>query len=253
MAALPPTRILDGFGALGPPPATAKPVPATFAGPGSADHPPGLYGAADSLLAVNALNPGAALAPADLSGLGLAAQALMAAAPVDLRAALLVLAAVGFLADAVATALIGGGFTGLGDRLPRLGRRAGTAATALAVAALLTASVGGAGPARAADNVSPAAAAALARDGVPKRDMEAALRTRLAYVPSGDAAVDEESREGCAACRGRSATAPRSTPATRWRSTRRATTSASTRCSTGPWWRPRPSRRRPRSPRCRPS
>ncbi len=199
-AALTPTRILDGFGTLGAPPATAKPVPAHFAGPGTADHPPGFYGPADALLAVDALNPGAALAPVDLSGLGLAAQALKAAEPVDLRAALLVLAVTGFLADAVATALLGGGFTDFGGRVTGLGRRArgaaGTTAAALLAAALLAPLAGSAGPARAADAVSPAASAALARDGVPKRDMEAALRTRLAYVPSGDAAVDDESREG---------------------------------------------------------
>ena len=194
-AALPPTRILDGFGVLGAPPPTAKPVTADFAGPGTADHPPGFYGPADAPLAVDALDPGSALAPADLSGLGLAARALKAAEPVDLRAALLTLAVAGFLLDAMATALLGGGFTGLGDRFPRLGGK-GRMAASLLVAAALLAPAGGAGPARAADGVSPAAAEALARDGVPKRDMEAALSTRLAFVASGDATVDEESREG---------------------------------------------------------
>ncbi len=198
-SALPPTRILDGFGTLGPPPPTAKPVPAGFAGPGTADHPPGFYGPADALLAVDALEPGAALAPADLSGLGLDTRALKASAPVDLRAALLVLAVIGFLADAIATALLGGGYAGLGRRLPGRGKaRAAAATTALALAGaiLLAAPAFAPGPARAADALSPDAAAALARDAVPKRDMEAALRTRLAYVASGDAAVDEESREG---------------------------------------------------------
>ena len=49
--------------------------------------------------------------------------------------------------------------------------------------------------ARAAD-IGPAVTATLAADGVSKRDMEAALKTRLAYVQTGDAAVDETSREG---------------------------------------------------------
>src|SRR5262249_61431932 len=40
---LPPTRILDGFGAFGPPPASARAVPATFSGRATADHPPGFY------------------------------------------------------------------------------------------------------------------------------------------------------------------------------------------------------------------
>src|SRR5205823_3755428 len=37
---VPPTRILDGFGAFGPPPPTARPVPVGFAGRATADHPP---------------------------------------------------------------------------------------------------------------------------------------------------------------------------------------------------------------------
>ena len=41
---VPPSRILDGFGAFGPPPPTARPVPAGFAGRATADHPPGFYG-----------------------------------------------------------------------------------------------------------------------------------------------------------------------------------------------------------------
>ena len=49
-----PTRTLDGFGVLGAPPPTAKPVPTTFGGVASPDHPPGFYGAADSLLAAAA-------------------------------------------------------------------------------------------------------------------------------------------------------------------------------------------------------
>ena len=195
-AALPPTRVLDGFGDLGPPPATAKPVAPGFAGPGTADHPPGFYGPADALLAVNALAPDAALAPADLSGLNLGLQALKASEPVDLRAALLCLAFLGFLADALATALLGGGLAALRGRGPGR-RRFGTTAAGLLGGALLLSALGApAGPARAADGIGPAAAAALAKDGVARRDMESALRTRLAYVPSGDGAVDEASREG---------------------------------------------------------
>ena len=61
-----PYRTLDGFGALGAPPAEAAPIGADFAGPGDARHPPGFYGPADALEAVNALAPGAALAPGRL-------------------------------------------------------------------------------------------------------------------------------------------------------------------------------------------
>ncbi|MGI3899464.1 MAG: DUF4159 domain-containing protein [Janthinobacterium lividum] len=194
---LAPTRILDGFGTLGAPPAAAKPVAPSFPGPGSADHPPGFYGPADALLAVNALNPGAVLLPADLSGSHLVLQSLRAAEPVDLRALLLCLAVLGFLADAIATALLGGGVPGLRDRF-RFGSRPRATALALAGAALLAAAAlapMGAAPAQAAEPL-PNRAAALAKDGISKRDMDAALRTRLAYVASGDAAVDEASREG---------------------------------------------------------
>ncbi|RYB04696.1 DUF4159 domain-containing protein [Lichenibacterium ramalinae] len=194
---LPPSRILDGFGVLGAPPVSARPVPAGFAGPGTAEHPPGFYGPGDALLAVNALAPGAVLRPADLSGLTLGLQALRADQPLDLRAALITLALLGFLADALAMALLGGGFAGLAGRLGAgRGARSGTAA--LAGAALLLAGLVPAapGPARAAEPLTASAAAALARDGVSKRDMDAALRTRLAYVPSGDPTVDDASREG---------------------------------------------------------
>ena len=50
-----PLRTLDGFGAFGPPPSTAKPIPADFRDRASIDHPPGFYGPADGPLAVNAL------------------------------------------------------------------------------------------------------------------------------------------------------------------------------------------------------
>ena len=197
-AALPPTRILDGFGTLGAPPSSAKPVTASFKGPATSDHPPGFYGPADALLAVNALDPGATLVPVDLSGLGLGLQALTAAEPVDLRAVLLTLAMVGFLADAVATALMGGGLAALGGRVTARRGGIGARAAALAGAALLAGLLAASPPtpARAAEPPGPRTAAALAADGVSKRDMDSALRTRLAYVASGDAAVDEASREG---------------------------------------------------------
>ncbi len=168
-----PTRILDGFGVLGAPPNTAKPIPSGFDGIGSADHPPGLYGPADAPVAVNALGPDSKLLPADWSGLAIDHQPLKAAQPIDLRAALVVLVFLGFLGDALATLWLGGAL-----RLPV--RRA--AATALVLlGALAAASVPA--PARADEAVS-------------KRDMDSALTTRLAYVASGDLAVDETSRLG---------------------------------------------------------
>ncbi len=54
---VPPTRILDGFGAFGPPTATTRPVPVGFVTRATADHPPGFYGPPEGLLAVNTLAP----------------------------------------------------------------------------------------------------------------------------------------------------------------------------------------------------
>src|SRR5687768_1643488 len=66
---VPPTRVLDGFGAFGPPPATARPVPAGYSGRATADHPPGFYGPPEGLLAVNTLAPADRLAALDYSRL----------------------------------------------------------------------------------------------------------------------------------------------------------------------------------------
>ena len=164
--ALPPLRVLDGYGALGAPPVTAKPLPAGFSGAPDADHPPGFYGSGDARTALNALSPGAVLARADVSGLGLAQEPLQAAEPVDLRAYLIALACLGFIADAFASLWVGGGFS----------RRAAAAAS---LAAFFTF----------AAPVTDARAA----------ERDAALITRLAYALTGDKAVDEASRLGLAA------------------------------------------------------
>ena len=55
--AVPPSRVLDGFGTFIAPPPTARPVPTDFSGGATADHPPGFYGPPEGLLAVNTLPP----------------------------------------------------------------------------------------------------------------------------------------------------------------------------------------------------
>src|SRR5208282_6734331 len=102
-----PYRTLDGYGALGTPPAEAAPIGADFAGPGDARHPPGFYGPADALEAVNALAPGVALAPADTGALTIAAGGLDVAEPLDLKPWLLLAALIGFLADGLASLWLG--------------------------------------------------------------------------------------------------------------------------------------------------
>ncbi len=68
-ATFPPWRTLNGFGALGPPPAEAEPIAADFSGLGDATHPPGFYGSPESPRAVNALSPSQSLARADYGAL----------------------------------------------------------------------------------------------------------------------------------------------------------------------------------------
>ena len=50
-----PLRTLDGFGAFGPPPSTAKPMPADYRDRATPEHPPGLYGPQEGPIAVNTL------------------------------------------------------------------------------------------------------------------------------------------------------------------------------------------------------
>ncbi|MGD1035941.1 MAG: DUF4159 domain-containing protein [Roseiarcus sp.] len=169
-----PYRILDGFGVLGAPPADAAPIGEDFTGAGDATHPPGFYGAAEALEAVNAMTPGQMLAPADYAGLGVASGGLEVAAPLDLKPWLLFAAFIGFLVDGAASLWFG--------RAPRFVGPAATAmllAGALAGAALI-------GSRAFADEAAP----------MPNRDAEAARATHLAYVVTGDAAVDEASLLG---------------------------------------------------------
>ena len=71
-----PLRTLDGFGAFGPPPSTAKPMPADYRDRATADHPPGFYGPAEGPIAVNTLAPADRIAPLDTSSLARAARQL---------------------------------------------------------------------------------------------------------------------------------------------------------------------------------
>jgi hypothetical protein len=173
---VPPASILDGFGVLGAPPPTAKPVPVNFTGAASAEHPPGFYGPPDQLLAINTLGDKDALQSADYAGLGLTKEALRRPTPTDLRPLLLALAFVLFLVDALASLWLSGGF----------GRRMGRAATALILVSV-AASLSSPAPVKAAPRVDPP---------LSQSDMQSALNTRLAYVITGDPDVDAESKAG---------------------------------------------------------
>src|SRR5213075_2350741 len=119
-----PLRTLDGFGAFGPPPSTAKPMPVDFRDRASSEHPPGFYGPADGPLAINTLAAADRIAPLDTSALRAQHASYTNAEPRDLRGILLSSSLALFLIDAIVVAMLGGGIAAL------LRRRAAPAALA---------------------------------------------------------------------------------------------------------------------------
>jgi hypothetical protein len=169
-----PLRTLDGFGAFGPPPSTAKPLPADFRDRASIDHPPGLYGPADGPLAVNTLAAADRIAPLDLSALRARHASYTNSEPRDLRGVLLSSSLALFLIDAIIVALLGGGIAAL------LRRR--TVPAALAIALALATVMGAPLPSRADDNDDFA--------------IKSVSQTHLAYVVTGNADVDSIVKAG---------------------------------------------------------
>lgn len=168
-----PTRTLDGFGVLGTPPVTAKPVALNYQGGASADHPPGFYGPSDALMAINTLDAKAQLSPLNLSGLNVMIESLRKAEPTDLRPMLVVLALFLLMADAIASLRLAGG-------LKRALRRPATVALLLVAVMFIVAA-----PDLRAQEITP-------------RERDAAVRTHLAYIVTGDPRVDEASQLGLA-------------------------------------------------------
>ena len=173
-----PLRTLDGFGAFGPPPSTAKPLPADFRDRAAIDHPPGFYGPADGPLAVNALAAADRIAPLDTTAMRARHASYTNAEPRDLRGILLSSSLALFLIDAIVVALLGAGIAGL------LRRRVAPAALLLAL--VLSAMMFVA--------ASPTRADEAADDFA----MKATSQTRLAYVVTGNADVDSIVKAGMA-------------------------------------------------------
>ncbi len=196
---VPPTRILDGFGAFGPPTATTRPVPVGYVTRATADHPPGFYGPPEGLLAVNALAPADRLVGLDYGPLRGRLEAYQIGEPLDLRGPVLVAALALLALDALVVFLLAGG---IGQILRKRPQRA---AAALVFAGVITALTFGS-QAFSQDNAqqqrrpnAPPQAIAPPASSQPA-DAEFALRatieTRLAYVITGDAEVDGVSKSG---------------------------------------------------------
>jgi Domain of unknown function (DUF4159)/Aerotolerance regulator N-terminal len=171
-----PLRTLDGFGAFGPPPSTAKPLPADFRDRATIDHPPGFYGPADGPLAVNTLAAADRIAPLDSSALKARRATYSNTEPRDLRGILLSSSLALFLIDAIIVAMLGGAVAALWRRR--------TVPAALVFALALSAIAAIPTPSRA--------------DATDDFAIKAVSQTRLAYVVTGNADVDSIVKAGMA-------------------------------------------------------
>ena len=186
---LAPARTLDGFGAIGAPPGTAKPVPANYAGRATGDHPPGFYGPPEGLLAVNTLLATDKPEVIDVAPLNARRDIYRVSEPVDLRGPVF-LAGLGLLLlDALVVFWLAGGLS----RLTRTRRRA--AATSLILAVALA---GFAFDGSRAQTPAPQQRTAKVAPSATPDDfaMKAANETKLAYVITGDAETDAISKAG---------------------------------------------------------
>jgi hypothetical protein len=184
---VPPTRVLDGFGAFSVPPPTAKPVRSNFNGRADAEHPPGFYGPPEGLVAVNTLAPDDRPAPLDFSPLNARLDVYRHGEPRDLRGPIFLGALALLVLDALIVIYLSGGFS---SALPR--RRA---AATLLIAGGLAATL-------AILNLNPAHAQSTQK-APPQLSaqqeqfaLKATQKTHLAYVITGDSEVDDVTKAG---------------------------------------------------------
>jgi len=167
-----PRLTLNGFGVLGPPTALDKPIENAFPKQADRDHPAGLYGDLDNPAALNVLIHGDQLSTLDLTELNTNRLELGQQGSYDLRPLLLILAALLFIGDALATFIL----------------RAGVQTfRSLKTTALLTIYIAG--------SILISHPSAHASPLAPK-DAEGPLLTHFAYVVTGDATIDDISRIG---------------------------------------------------------
>ncbi|HEV2602179.1 MAG TPA: DUF4159 domain-containing protein [Microvirga sp.] len=187
-----PRLTLDGYGTFVSPPATARAVTRTYRERATDEHPPGFYGPVDGALAVNALLPADRLAPLDYAPLNARIAPIAGARTLDLRAPFLTIALLLFLADTLVSLWLSGHLANYAGRLRRTG-----ATAALLAGALLLAQPGDAF-AQAPPAPPATGQAAPPLPPLTRESAQAALVTRLAYVVTGDANVDNVSRSGLA-------------------------------------------------------
>jgi hypothetical protein len=180
VAAVPPYRLLDGFGHFSAATADAEPIvgDVTKVVPGLS-HPPGLYGNEEGFRALNLLGDNAVLPPFDPAVAGSASlRPYPTASPIEISPWLIAFAVALLAIDALAVLWLNGGL-----RFRR--REPAAAAIALAIA------LGLALVPRPGHAQSPAAVAAADDFALKATD-----KTHLAYVITGDATVDATSLAG---------------------------------------------------------
>lgn len=181
-----PYRLLDGNGRFVPPTAEAEPIVGNIAAirPGIA-HPPGLYGSEEGFRALNLVDDAATLPALDTAALPDATvQPYPTSAPTELAPWLIALAVLLLAIDAIAVLWLAGGFRWRPRRGSGRGIGRGAATAAVAALGLALALAPG--------------STARADEAADRFAMMAVEKTSLAYVVTGDRAVDEISRAGLA-------------------------------------------------------
>ena len=176
---LPPFRMISADGVIAAPPSNAKPLALTASTKPAVTfaNPPGLYGAADGALALNLLDASDRLiaAKAPVLSIPVIEDVYQSNEPRPLKGALMMAALALLAIDCLVVLWMTGAFSA---------RRLGSAAT-IALAMLISAPHDRA--------VADSAPQAHVPDDIA---IEAISRTRLAYVETGDAAVDKTSHDG---------------------------------------------------------
>ena len=178
-----PIQTLDGFGQLVPPPLRAAPIsPEAFdKTTPSAEHPPGYYGPSNAAHALNVVNAKTALTPMTAVEGASAVSGYTLKKPFALESWLYIAALGLFAIDILAVLALSTGFS-----FRRRGAVTASIVVALALVPLAHLSPGLAQEGETASTGNPADDFAL----------KASLKTRLAYVLTGDTDIDRTSQEG---------------------------------------------------------
>ncbi|MFK8033039.1 MAG: DUF4159 domain-containing protein [Hyphomicrobiales bacterium] len=188
-AQLAPFQSVDPLGVMSAPAGDVKSIPSTGVVAISTANPPGFYGVPERYRALNIFEADTKLASLDTSALSVEARLDFAPAKtMDLKPTVFVIALVLLLADALAVLFMQGVFGRL--------FRANPKSSAVARGLFLALAIGGIG-AIAAPNLSFAQEAeAPDQSAALQRALEDANETRLAYVVTGNADIDDISRQG---------------------------------------------------------